>query len=322
MSSSCCCPSNLGDFIARRRGGKRGGAGKALLSGASAPDADEDVDIVIPALAAAGLEIKPMFATRLRRWLCLLVFSIIGAAASGPMTMWPTLEPILIQEDVFKGENQLRQLSQVFSIALGAMMMSFLFIGLVYDSYGPRFCAVVGSLLFAVTSIGMACAIQFRSLNWMLYIVYPIALFMGMGKNYGAYAFQWLLPQSQNTVNSVINATQALSDSLVVVCVYLHSAYGMSLWTYFYALAGFAVISGILMGIIVPSRKEHFENSSALVKFMEATSPEYGSTDSGVSDTGQRSQVKTSGYRFVDNLKGVYTVFKEFPLEHLFFISG
>jgi len=262
--------------------------------------------------------------------------------------MFPTLEPILISEKVFAGPTQLPQLTTVYSITLGVLMMSFLPVGIIYDSYGPRWCSVVGSLLFSVFSVGIGLSIQYESLNWMLYFMYPIALLFGFGKNYGAYGYQWLLPESQNTVNSIILATQALSDSLVVICVWLHSQFGMQLWTYFYALSVFAVVTGLVCSIIVPSRKQHFAYAEAVMTAMAAAaSAGYGSggnteassdASSGGSSGGQKQSILTttsnrswvvkqrspvtSGWRWLDNVNGVRTLCRKYPVEHALFVSG
>lgn len=336
---------------------------KALRKRISGSQEDAPLVSKLPGLdgdkifADAGIVVPPMYATPFRRWMCLCVFSFVSAAASGPMSMFPTLEPILVSEKVFEGPNQLPQLTDVYSITLGVLMMSFLPVGIIYDSYGPRWCSVVGSLLFSVFSVGIGLSIQYEDLNWMLYFMYPIALLFGFGKNYGAYGYQWLLPESQNTVNSIIVATQALSDSLVVICVWLHSQFGMQLWTYFYALAVFAVVTGLVCSIIVPSRKQHFAYAEAVVTAMAAaaaaaaggaagagygsggnTGASSGASSGGASEgkskqdilktTSNRSWVvkqaspRTSGWRWLDNVNGVRTLCRKYPVEHMLFVSG
>jgi len=166
----------------------------------------------------------------------------------------------------------------------------------------------------------------------MLYYAYPIALLFGFGQNYGAYGYQWLLPESQNTVNSVIMATQALSDSLVLVCVWLHTNYGMALWTYFYGLSVFGVGTAILCNFIVPSQKQHFEYAGVVLAYMhssEASSGAYGATidanaKSTDAETGAAagSPIKTSGWRCWDNVTSVCITARNYPVEHVLFVSG
>jgi len=54
------------------------------------------------------------------------------------MTMFPALEPILIEEKVFEGPSQMAQLSYVYSLTLGVLMICALPMGIAFDSYGPR----------------------------------------------------------------------------------------------------------------------------------------------------------------------------------------
>jgi len=187
--SSCCCPADCASFLnhsksARSRvdDGKNPPCETTLLC----KDAADGEDI----LSAAGVKLPRLYSTRFRRWLCLGLFSAVSAIASGPMSMWPTLEPILIQENVFKGPSQMAQLSEVFAITVGILAITSLPVGILYDSCGPRCFAVLGALLFAVFSVIMGLAIRYESLNWMLYYAYPAALVFGYGQNYGAYGFQ------------------------------------------------------------------------------------------------------------------------------------
>jgi len=275
-------------------------------------------------LALAGVKLPAIFQTTLRRWLMLMLFSIVNSVASGPMTMFPALEPIFIQEKVFEGPSQMGQLSTVYSITMGVIMSSMLPIGIIYDSYGPRWVAVVGTILFAVCSTGIGISLRIQSLNWMLYFFYPVGLMFGYGKSFGAYGYQWLLPDSQNTVNSVIAATQALSDMLVLVCVWLYDDYGVQLWTYFWWLAVLSVLTAILNNVIVPSRREHIEYAVAVISFKAASDPGYGSEGSHdfeqAVDDGPA--IKTSGWRWWDNAKGTCKTFQNYPVEHILFISG
>jgi len=296
---------------------------------------DADFDDV---LAASGIELPAMYLTETRRWLVLVLFAILNALSGGPITMLPVLEPILLKEGVFKGYGQGVDMSALFSVSIGGLMVSMLVVGILYDTYGPRWNAVVLTLMFAVCAMIVGFALYIESCNWLLFIFYPLALIFSYGGNYGAYGWQWLLPESQNTVNSVLTATQALSDGAVLIIVWLYNAYGVQLWTYFWFLALFGLCTALLNSLIVPSQKDHLSYAKAVLPFLIAKASNRIDETSGVTNTldgnyGSSGNVdsfrvvndiaiETSGWRWWDNVKGVRNTFLNIPSVHLFFCGG
>jgi MFS family permease len=235
----------------------------------------------------------------MRRWISLLAVCILTSVPSGPVVSWPTLEPILIEEGVFSGPDQQKDLSTVYSISAGTMMIASFVAGIAYDRFGPRVMAVGGTLLAAASLIGMSVALSNRNLNGLLFVFYPLATFFGQSNVFGCYAWLWLLPRSQNTVNSLAAAVQTLSDSIALVAVYLHSSqqYRLSMQTFFASLAVFALLACAVLTILVPSFADNRRYTRAGLQMMGAANAEAadaGGADAGVAGAGIAASVPSS----------------------------
>jgi len=188
-----------------------------------------------------------------------LCLATAGAClASGPVAAWPTLEPLLEDQGVFAGESQKSLLSSVYSIAQGVMMVAGWPTGIVYDRYGARTCAVGGGLIAAVGLVGMAVAIAWPSMNWLLFVAYPLATFGGSMNSYGLYAFQWAFPNRSNTINSLMLATGAVSDSIVLIAVGLHNCCGLQLQWFMFMIGIVSLFASLICWLTVPTRRQMF----------------------------------------------------------------
>ena len=205
-------------------------------------------------------------ATPCRRWLSLLAFSAISAISSGPIAMWPTLVPMFVEEGTLAGPNQLRNLSMINVVSMALSTGSSFFLGIFYDRVGPRTCAVGGALGGGGAMLLMAAAMRTRGLNWVLFLAYPLATILSMLNTMGTFAWLWLLPGNANVVNSVAMAIQTLSDSLVLVLVWLHRRYNVSLELFFCALAALSVLSATVSWALVPPHEAHRRYVAATVE--------------------------------------------------------
>jgi len=282
----------------------------------SSPLTGSSNDILID----AGVELPAHLGTPLRRWLCVLLYTVAGACATGPMTMFMTLEPIFIKEGVFEGPDQQRTLTALYSIIIAAVIFGMLPFGMLFDYFGPKWVAVVGSLGFAIFSVGTSIALRYRELNWLLFVCYPLAVVCGYGKNRAACGYHWLLSDHQNTINSLVVATQAGSQSLVLVGVWLHNTYGWQIWTYFEMLAALSVCVALIGWLIVPNRDSHLEYAAVVVSYRKENKS-YGSGDDDTElALKDKDSIQTSGSRNWDNIKGVFTVMSVHPAANVLFI--
>lgn len=240
---------------------------EASIKGSVKNRATEPTDDFAAAALAAGLNVPDRFKTQARRWLLLIVMSLLGSAAFGPLSSWPTLEPILIREHVFEGPDQKAKLASVFSIATGVGAMSGLAAGMLYDNFGPRWSGAFGLLSSAASMLCMALAVKVTSLNWLLWISYPAVMCFGQVAIQMTYAWYWLLPNNENSVSSVSAAIQVVSDSFVLVAVWLHRDFSFSMASYFLLVACIAAASGIICLWIVPTLDENNANAAAIIKY-------------------------------------------------------
>jgi len=226
--------------------------------------------------------------TRTRRWCSLAAFCVLSTICTGPLQSWATLEPILIKDGVFSHDHPQSQLTAIFSLALGFSVVASLFAGMAYDQLGPRALAVSGALGCAVMLLAMVVCIAYRSLNWGLYVAYPLLTFLGWVNTFGAFAWLWLLPESQNTVNAIAQAVvPCFSDSLVLVIVWLHDAFDVQITTALMVLAGLSLIAAFISHFLVPTKRENLAYASAVVKSNSANEAiagrgdQYGSFSEG-----------------------------------------
>eukprot|EP00466_Bigelowiella_natans_P009198 jgi/Bigna1/75924/fgenesh1_pg.38_\ len=224
---------------------------------------DDDV------FAKHGIQLPTHLNTLSRRWASLLLFCILSAICSGPLTSWATLEPILIADyRVFEGRDQKTQLSSVYSVAVGTAVLGLFFAGLAYDRFGPRNLAVFGGFGCSVMMLAMASCISYQSLNKLLFVTYPALTIFGQINLFGAYAWLWLLPESQNTVNSLGSAIiPSLSNMSVLILVVLHNSYRVQLVESFNGLAVICFVSASICYFIVPGKKQNLRYASFVTRY-------------------------------------------------------
>ena len=193
-----------------------------------------------------------------RRWLSLIVVCFAMAVANGPVMCWQTLMPIMIEsEGAFASTGRpLFHLDAVFAVGNGIGALSNLPAGMVYDRIGPRRAAVAGALGTSVGLGGLALCLSFPSLNWGMYIFYPIATVMAFLNSWGAFAYLWLLPEHPSLVNAMVCAAFSLSDTLGMVAVQLHRNYGLPLHAFFVVLACGALLAAVISTLLLPDKHE------------------------------------------------------------------
>ena len=148
----------------------------------------------------------------------------------------------------------------VYNIAQGTLVGLGLPMGIIYDVLGPSLVALLGGSLSGVGLAAMAWAIHVPSANWWLYWAYPLAVASGGLASYSLLGFMWLFPAQQIFVGSLTVASAAVSDSLALVGVRLHSLYGVPLPVFFLGLAVIAVVAGIAAFCMAPSKGENHQH--------------------------------------------------------------
>ena len=203
---------------------------------------------------SGGAAVPWLYETRWRRWCTLFATVSVCALASGPVAAWPTLEPLLEEEGVFRGARQQASFDAVYSLAMVAMLSSSLPSGLLFDKGGGRFCGVLGAAAAAVGLFLMAMAAWWPAeWDWLLYFAYPLATGGGMLNSYCMYSFIWLLPESASLVTGIAGGIAALSDMAALVAVWLHDVYDLRVSFFFFALAALSVASALACSFLVPS---------------------------------------------------------------------
>lgn len=226
-----------------------------------------------------GVELPAHLSTYSRRWASLVIVAATGSFASGPLVSWPTLEPLLVGEGVWDGPDQQANLAFVYSIAVGASLVASLIAGTLLDAIGPRSLGVWASVATSLCLVLMGLAIREKSLNNMLWIVYPAANLLGHASRWDGYAWLWLLPEDQGTVASVVGAFECLSDSLSLVAVFLNRQYGFRLPYYFFLMAALTIcVTAVVAMILVPSQQEMKRIAKATSALRPSSQLHYGST--------------------------------------------
>jgi len=186
--------------------------------------------------------------------------------ASGPLQSWNTLEPILMQMGVFEGAGQQGQLTEVFSIAVGFAAGGSCVGGLIYDRIGPKLTATFTAAVASVLLLMLCASVSIRSLNWTIYVVYPLLTLVGNCNTFGMTAWLWLLPGSQNTVAAMMVSVTALSDSLVLLLVWAHDSYGVPLSVSFATMAALSLLTALVEFLLVPSKEENLKLAALVIE--------------------------------------------------------
>lgn len=139
-------------------------------------------------------------------------------------------------------------------MAQASSITACLFAGLFYDMCGPRATAVASCVMCSGMMLAMVACISVPAWNSALYFAYPMVTMTGAMNVFGMYAWLWLLPEYQGLVNGLTMAVPALSDSLVLLIVLLHSDYGVAVQSSFLALAAFMLVAAVAFWWILPSK--------------------------------------------------------------------
>ena len=125
--------------------------------------------------------------------------SIACALASGPVSAWPTILPLLIDEEVFAGEHQKASFDAVYGLSMVMMLAVGLPAGLAFDELGGRTCGIAGAAMATLGLAGMAASTAgaAQGLSPLLYLAYPLAMAGGTINTYSLYSFLWFLPEHQ-----------------------------------------------------------------------------------------------------------------------------
>jgi hypothetical protein len=199
------------------------------------------------------------FRTTWARLACLISVFIGSCLASGPVTSWPTFEPLLGKYGVL-GSTQNKTspaLSEVYALGQGMMLVLGLPMGAIYDAAGPDKTAAIGGLTSALGLSLMAFCITRPSYHWWLYWAYPLTVGGGGLCSYCVLGFMWLIPKYQTMIGSLLGASYAVSDSLALVGVYLIANTSTTLPLFFYGLAALGGLSGVLCWAVSPSLKQN-----------------------------------------------------------------
>ena len=189
----------------------------------------------------------------------LVICFLFTCLSSGPVTSWPTFEPILGNLGVLGStSNQTSaKLDEVYSIGQGAVLLFGIPMGMLYDLYGPTVVAFIGGLVSVIGLCSMAISIENPEYNWWLFWAYPLSVGGGGLASYSILGFVWLLPKNQTFVASLNGASLALSDSLALIGVYLVRKAVCSLSSFFYILAAMSAVSVVIIMLVAPSFQEN-----------------------------------------------------------------
>ncbi len=198
------------------------------------------------------------FRTPCRRWATLWATFALACLASGPVTSWPTFEPILGARGVLgsTANHSSDAMNEVYNIGQGVVLVLGLPMGVLFDVLGPSAVAVAGGVASVVGLASMAVSITRRSLNWCLFWAYPLAVFGGGLTSYSVFGFTWILPAHQTMVGSLNMASIAVSDSFALVGVWLHDTFGVTLVVFFGALAVASGATSFGASVLAPSRAQ------------------------------------------------------------------
>lgn len=204
-------------------------------------------------------KLSKRFNTPCRRRAMLASVFVLTCFASGPVTSWPTFEPILGDLGVLGStrNHSSDAMNEVYNIGQGIVLVFGLPMGLMYDVVGPSMVTAVGGLFSGCGLLGMALSISAPRFNNLLFFTYPLAVAGGGLVSYSIFGFIWLFPSNQTFVGSLNTASLAVSDASALLGVYMHNRFGLHLVTFFVALAIVSAASACMAYLITPSREEN-----------------------------------------------------------------
>jgi len=104
-----------------------------------------------------------------------------------------------------------------------------------------------------------------KTLGWMFFLGYPIATGSGFINQNSLYSFMWLLPENANFINGIAMGTQALSDMLALVAVFLNDEFGLPISYSLLGLCVLNVFAAITLQIFVPAKRYYLDIGRELV---------------------------------------------------------
>jgi MFS family permease len=97
---------------------------------------------------------------------------------------------------------QRSQLNTVYAVGNGIMVTASFPLGISFDRLGAKATSVLGGAIAITGLVGMAAAVTYPALNWLLFIAYPCANLGGGLNTYGVYGFLWIYPEHQNLLGA------------------------------------------------------------------------------------------------------------------------
>eukprot|EP00961_Rhodomonas_salina_P090965 1224180-Rhodomonas_salina.5 len=144
-----------------------------------------------------------------QRWTAFCITTVMCALASGPVSAWPTLEPVLMKADLFKGMGQEQMFGAVYSFSIAAQLGVSLPAGnrsvILYTCAMPSADTASASGAASVGVLAASSAIAHTN------DLQTIPLLAGQINTYGIFVFIWILPEHQNFVSSAAGAVTSLS---------------------------------------------------------------------------------------------------------------
>eukprot|EP00808_Paulinella_micropora_P003016 g23387.t1 len=157
----------------------------------------------------------PLLATPARRLASLLGLFICTVIASGPVTAFPALEPLLVEYGVFNSTKteQAEKLTSVYDLGTGLGTISLVLQGPFFDWLGAKYFAPGGALVAGLGLLGMWVSVQYSHLNWLLRYAFPVTVIGSTANSFSLYSFIWLYPNHQTMVLGLAHASQLISDT-------------------------------------------------------------------------------------------------------------
>ena len=158
----------------------------------------------------------PRFRTPCRRRGMLALVFCLSCLAGGPVTSWPTFEPMLGELGVLGStrNHSSAALTEAYNLGQGIVLSVGLPMGLLYDVLGPSAVTALGGVCSGGGLALMALSISAPRFNALLFFAYPLAVAGGGLVTYSLLGFLWLFPAQQSFVGSLNTASLAISDAL------------------------------------------------------------------------------------------------------------
>ena len=209
-----------------------------------------------------SIDLKPISKRFRKPWsrIATLAIVFVGSCfASGPVTSWPTFEPLLGKYHVLGSTVNMTSpaLSEVYVLGQGMLSVLGLPMGVVYDTIGPDKTAALGGTLSVIGLVSMAFCITRPEYNWWLYWAYPVTVGGGGFCSYSVLGFMWLMPKHQTLIGSLLGASYSVSDAFALVGVGLIAGSVLTLPQFFYWLGAVGGLSGLLCWALSPNFHEN-----------------------------------------------------------------